>query len=81
MTYARENKGGPRKAVGATDGPGAVRVVLPRRCVQVQSGDSRYGYTHAIGNGDLQGPKRVSITFRESPVTQAAPVAGRRGYF
>lgn len=67
MTYAPEEwRGRGAKGGGAPAAPS--RVPLPRRCLQVQSGASRYAYTHGIAHGDLTGPRRVSLTFRESPV-------------
>jgi hypothetical protein len=46
-------------------------VALPRRCAQVQSGASRFEFTHAIWGQDLAAPRRVSITLRESAITHA----------
>jgi len=46
-----------------------VRVHLPRRCLQVQSAGARYSYTHEIMNADLEEPRRVSLTMRESAIT------------
>ena len=43
-----------------------VDVFLPRRSLQVQSGPTRYNFAHSIRNENLQGPRRVSITFRRS---------------
>ena len=43
-------------------------VRLPRRCLQIQSGASRYDYSHGIDNANLLADRRVSITFRESVV-------------
>jgi alkylated DNA repair protein alkB family protein 4 len=43
-------------------------VLLPRRCMQVQSYAARYNYTHGIRNEDLHEPRRVSLTMRESPL-------------
>jgi hypothetical protein len=76
MTYA--HAGGGRLAQGEV---GRVRVALPVRCAQVQSGAARFRYTHSIANEDLpegEGARRVSITMRETAVTQArAPGAPR----
>lgn len=47
-----------------------VRILLPPRCVQVLSKDSRYSYTHAIAKEDVLDPRRISITFRQSPITK-----------
>ncbi len=78
MTYARESRGGAPRGresrrlgdVRPQEGPGVVRVQLPRRCAQVQSGASRYDFTHQIWSGDVLDERRVSITLRESPVTR-----------
>ena len=78
MTYCPEPRGGAprgkaaRRAgdVPAPSAPGVVRVALPRRAAQVQSGASRFEFTHAIANRDLIHEKRISITLRESPVTK-----------
>lgn len=62
MTYA-PIKGGKAPVPAST-----TKVHLPRRCLQVQSGESRYNFTHAIALEDLEEPRRVSLTFRESPI-------------
>ena len=41
------------------------RVVLPRRSLQLQTGDVRFNYRHGITNSDLRDPRRVSITLRK----------------
>ena len=46
-----------------------VRVELPQRSLQVVSGKARFDYTHGISNTDLQGPVRISITFRKAQLT------------
>jgi alkylated DNA repair protein alkB family protein 4 len=80
MTYAPEARGGGavrgceaarRRDAPAPPGPGVVRVPLPRRAAQVQSGAARFEFTHAICAADLHAPRRVSLTMRESPVTHA----------
>lgn len=50
-----------------------VRVHLPRRSLQVQGGNVRYSYRHAIDNADLLSERRVSITFRRAALTASAP--------
>jgi len=60
MTYA-PIKGAKTAALAAE-----VKVRLPRRCLQVQSGAARYNWTHAIAREDLEEPRRVSLTFREN---------------
>ena len=39
---------------------------LRRRSVQVQSGEVRYRYTHAIKNRGLLSDRRISIAFRQN---------------
>ena len=41
------------------------RVFLPRRSLQIQTGKVRFEYQHAIANADLEGDRRVSVTFRK----------------
>ena len=60
MTFSRVND---------RAGPPEVRVCLPPRSLQVLSKESRYQYTHAINLDDILDPRRVSITFRHSPIT------------
>ena len=60
MTFSRVND---------RAGPSEVRVLLPPRSLQVLSKESRYQYTHAIDLADVLDPRRVSITFRHSPLT------------
>ena len=50
-----------------------VDVFLPRRSLQLQTGETRYDFSHAIRNENLLADRRVSVTFRES-----APPAARR---
>ena len=50
--------------------PHTVRVRLPPRALQVITMDARYSYTHAIARADLP-LRRVSITFRQSPLKPA----------
>eukprot|EP00892_Ulva_mutabilis_P000853 jgi/Ulvmu1/10769/UM069_0003.1 len=44
------------------------RVQLPARCLQVLSGPARYSYSHGIAAEDIFAARRVSITFRQSPL-------------
>ena len=44
----------------------SVRIELPRRSLQVQSGSARFDFAHGIRRDDLGDPRRVSVTFRES---------------
>ena len=63
MTYVYGGKGGKRgRVAGVVDG--VVDVLLPRRSLQVQTGDVRYAWKHSISNANLFGERRVSITFR-----------------
>ena len=41
------------------------RVELPRRSLQLQTQRVRFEYAHGIAAEDLQGERRVSITFRK----------------
>jgi alkylated DNA repair protein alkB family protein 4 len=63
MTYERTTT---RSSGGGTRGSDRVDVRLPRRSLQIQSGDARYAFAHSIANENLLDPRRVSITFRES---------------
>ena len=56
MTYTKD--GEPDAA--------SYRVLLPRRGLQVQTGEVRYSYRHGISNADLLDARRVSITFRSN---------------
>lgn len=49
-----------------TDSAEPIDVFLPRRCLQIMSGPSRYDYTHAIPHECFHGPSRLSITFRHA---------------
>ena len=72
MLYAPMEQSRTRSRAARSDAPaqdGAIKVHLPRRCLQVQSGKARYEFSHAIRNEDLEEPRRVSITFRESKLT------------
>jgi alkylated DNA repair dioxygenase AlkB len=45
------------------------KVFLPRRCLQVLTGKARYDFSHGIAPQDLLTDRRISITMRESPLT------------
>ncbi|KAL3141514.1 hypothetical protein ABBQ32_004764 [Trebouxia sp. C0010 RCD-2024] len=45
----------------------SVIVDLPARTLQVITKEARYSYTHGIAKPALSGPRRVSVTFRQSP--------------
>ena len=47
-----------------------LRVLLPRRTLQVLTGNARYDYSHGIRNQDLVDDRRVSVTMRESPLSK-----------
>lgn len=46
----------------------SVAVELPPCTLQVITKEARYMYTHGISKADLAGPRRLSITFRQSPL-------------
>jgi alkylated DNA repair dioxygenase AlkB len=43
------------------------KVYLPRRCLQIITGNARYDFSHGIQNSDLISERRVSVTMRETP--------------
>jgi hypothetical protein len=61
MNYRSESSSGRNYAVGKPTG-----VLLPRRSLQIMTGDWRYNYHHSIPNENLLGERRVSITFRHT---------------
>ena len=72
MTYSRDGKQkGSGNRVGGAD-PERHRVRLPRRSLQLQTGEVRFKYRHGIANQDLDGPRRVSITFRKERTSKAS---------
>jgi len=56
MTYTRDQG----------SGAASYRAALPRRGLQIQSGEVRYNYQHGIQNRDFDDDRRVSITFRDN---------------
>mmetsp|Transcript_3584 Transcript_3584/g.4967 ORF Transcript_3584/g.4967 Transcript_3584/m.4967 type:complete len:371 (-) Transcript_3584:43-1155(-) len=48
----------------------AHRVLLKRRTLQILTGKARYDYSHGIRNDDFLSDRRISITMRESPLTE-----------
>jgi alkylated DNA repair protein alkB family protein 4 len=50
----------------------AEKVFLPQRCLQILTGKARYDFSHAIDHKDLLSDRRVSVTMRESPLTQSS---------
>eukprot|EP01031_Cornospumella_fuschlensis_P038394 gene38394-46661_t len=42
------------------------KVFLPRRALQIVSGDARWQYMHSICAEDILGERRVSVTYRQS---------------
>ena len=63
MTYAPDARSKRKTPV---ESRGAVDVFLPRRSLQVQSGSTRYDFSHAIRNDNLLTDRRGSVTFRDS---------------
>lgn len=61
MTFINQKKAGSRDPI---------RVLLPRRTLQVLTGNARYDYSHGIRNQDLLNDRRVSVTMRESPLSK-----------
>mmetsp|Transcript_24297 Transcript_24297/g.36012 ORF Transcript_24297/g.36012 Transcript_24297/m.36012 type:complete len:322 (-) Transcript_24297:1893-2858(-) len=59
MTFINQKKGHPNR----------IRVLLPRRTLQILTGKARYEYSHGIRNEDLLSDRRVSVTMRESPLS------------
>jgi len=55
-----------------------VRIHLPRRSLQVQSGSARFDFAHGVRRDDLRDPRRVSVTFRESKTPTSKIAAKRR---
>lgn len=45
-----------------------IAIELPPRTLQIITKDARYMYTHGISRDKLLAPRRVSITFRQSPL-------------
>lgn len=45
------------------------RVLLKRRTLQILTGKARYDFSHGIAHKDLLSDRRVSVTMRESPLT------------
>lgn len=66
MTFANE-------ALHRNTAAKSARVWLPRRCLQVLTGRARYDFSHGIKNEDLHSDRRVSVTMRESPITEVLP--------
>jgi alkylated DNA repair dioxygenase AlkB len=52
--------------------PDVHRVLLRRGTLQLLTGKARYDYSHEIANGDLLSDRRISVTMRESPLTEAS---------
>ncbi|KAL0047088.1 hypothetical protein WJX82_006265 [Trebouxia sp. C0006] len=50
----------------------SVEIELPPRTLQIITKDARYMYTHGIHRDALLAPRRVSITFRQSPLKAKA---------
>lgn len=50
------------------------KVLLKRRCLQILTGKARYDFSHGIARDDLLSERRVSVTMRQSPLTDSARV-------
>ncbi|PNH07326.1 hypothetical protein TSOC_006221 [Tetrabaena socialis] len=62
MTFGRQG------AAGAREGERQVLVPLAPRTLQILTRTARYSWTHAIAAEDVLDERRVSITFRHSPL-------------
>ena len=63
MTYRLEKKNEQNLAVEK-------KILLKRRMLQVLTGRARYDYSHGIKNEDLLSERRISVTMRESPLSE-----------
>ena len=54
-----------------------VAVDLPRRCLQLVTGDARYKYKHRIDAEDILDEKRVSITWRQAGDSNGGLIRGQ----
>lgn len=58
------------------------KVLLPRRALQIVSGDARWQYMHSICPDDILGERRVSLTYRQSGAKKEGvrrPARGQEG--
>ena len=56
-----------------------VTVYLPRKCLQLVTGDARYKYKHRINAEDVLDEKRISITWRQAGDSNGGLIRGQRG--
>lgn len=68
MTYTKGNS----EAVHDT-----VKVNLPRRCLQLVTGDARYKYKHRINAEDVLDQKRMSVTWRQAGDSNGGLIRGQ----
>jgi 2OG-Fe(II) oxygenase superfamily len=68
MTYTKGNS----EAVHDT-----VKVTLPRRCLQLVTGDARYKYKHRINAEDVVDQKRMSVTWRQAGDSNGGLIRGQ----
>eukprot|EP00933_Yihiella_yeosuensis_P018400 TRINITY_DN15115_c0_g5_i1.p1 TRINITY_DN15115_c0_g5~~TRINITY_DN15115_c0_g5_i1.p1 ORF type:complete len:204 (-),score=37.54 TRINITY_DN15115_c0_g5_i1:66-677(-) len=66
MTYVEDSGRGKKRCFEGAAKPERYEVMLPRRALQIQSGRVRYEFRHGIYKSGLLGPRRVSITFRQT---------------
>lgn len=50
----------------------SVKVLLKRRTLQILTGKARYDYSHGIECDDILSSRRISLTMRESPLTNTS---------
>lgn len=55
-----------------------VKVELPRRCLQLVTGDARYKYMHRINAEDVIDVKRMSITWRHAGDSNGGLIRGQK---
>jgi hypothetical protein len=67
MTYTKGNS----EALHDT-----VKVNLPRRCLQLVTGDARYKYKHRINAEDVLDQKRMSVTWRQAGDSNGGLIRG-----
>ena len=56
-----------------------VKVDLPRRCLQLVTGDARYKYMHRIDAADVLDEKRMSVTWRQAGDSNGGLIRGLNG--
>jgi alkylated DNA repair dioxygenase AlkB len=71
MTFTNVNSPSHHQKQQSISGhPDKVKVLLNPRCLQLLTGLSRYNYTHSIDHDDLLSDRRISVTMRQSPLSQ-----------